>query len=223
MFLIEARGVKKVFGHGETQVRAVRGIDLAVRPGEFVAIMGPSGSGKSTFLHILGGLDVPDEGQVLFEGVDMGTLDDHRRTLLRRRRMGFVFQSFNLIPTLTAVENVELPLVLDGVASGEASQRAAEMLTLVEMSHRHAHFPTQLSGGEQQRVAIARALVSRPALILADEPTGNLDTKTGTQIIELLRMMASDHGDTVVMVTHDPTIAEKADRIVLIRDGAIAD
>jgi putative ABC transport system ATP-binding protein len=220
MLILETRNVRKTFGSLDVSVEALRGVDLAVRPGEFLAIMGPSGSGKSTLLHILGGIEVPSDGQVLLEGRDFGSLDDEQRTIIRRRRIGFIFQSFNLLPTLTAEENVSLPLILDGVSPGDAQQRAIRMMEHVRIAHRRRHIPSKMSGGEQQRVAIARALVIEPALLLADEPTGNLDSINGRQITLLLRGLA-DSQQTVVMVTHDPQVAAHADRIIHLRDGLI--
>ncbi|HEY1065070.1 MAG TPA: ABC transporter ATP-binding protein [Pirellulales bacterium] len=221
MNLIEAAGLVKSYGQGETAVQALRGVDLSVPRGQFLAITGPSGSGKSTCLYILGAVDAPTAGCVLLEGVDLATLSDAERTRLRRRRIGFVFQSFNLLPILSAVENVALPLLLDGVAPAEAHARANEMLGLVGLAQRAEHRPNQMSGGEQQRVAVARALVIRPALILADEPTGNLDSAAGAKVIDLLRALVDEHGQTVAMVTHDPTVARRADRIIGFRDGLI--
>ncbi|HEX4131849.1 MAG TPA: ABC transporter ATP-binding protein [Pirellulales bacterium] len=221
MHVIEARGLCKEYGSAETRVEALRGIDLAVPRGELLAIMGPSGSGKSTLLHLLGGVDTPTSGQVLLENVDLASLDDDRRTILRRQRIGFIFQSFNLLPTLTAEENVALPLRLDGIAVDEAQQRTAEMLKRIGMYHRRAHIPAKMSGGEQQRVAIARALVIRPALLLADEPTGNLDSVNGAQITRILRSLVDDHQQTIVMVTHDLGVAKQADRLVRLRDGVV--
>lgn len=221
MHVLEARGLKKVYGEGEARVDALRGVDLAVAPGEMVAIMGPSGSGKSTLLALLGGVEVPTEGHVLLEGVDLASLSDDERTLLRRRRIGFVFQSFNLLPILTALENVALPLELDGVSSAEARARALDMLALVGMESRHHHLPSHLSGGEQQRVAVARALVIQPAILLADEPTGNLDSVNGQRLTALLRRLVDEHRQTIVMVTHDLEVASHADRIIHIRDGQV--
>ena len=196
-------------------------MDLRVEKGELLAIMGPSGSGKSTLLHLLGGVDAPTVGQVLFEQVDLATLSDDRRTIIRRRRIGFIFQSFNLLPTLTAEENVSLSLELDGVSTGEARRRALASLGLVGMAHRKTHLPSMLSGGEQQRVAIARALVIEPAIVLADEPTGNLDRANGRQITALLRRLRSQLQQTIVMVTHDPNVAAQANRLVYLRDGLV--
>jgi putative ABC transport system ATP-binding protein len=221
MDIIEAINVTKSFGQSVAHVDAVRGINLSIAEGEMVAIVGPSGSGKSTLLSLLGAIDAPTSGQVLLEGTDIASLDDNRRTLLRRRRIGFVFQAFNLIPTLTAAENVSLPLELDGVAEAAARQRAAQSLELVGLGNRKTHLPSMLSGGEQQRVAIARALVIQPALVLADEPTGNLDSVSSAQITQLLRDLVDRQYQTVVIVTHDGEVANHADRIVHFRDGVI--
>jgi putative ABC transport system ATP-binding protein len=221
MDVIEARRVTKAYGEGESEVHALRGVDLAVRQGEFLAIMGPSGSGKSTLLNLLGGIESPSGGQILLEGVDLSAMDDDARTLIRRRRIGLVFQSFNLLPAFTAQENVGIPLLLDGVGQAELQRRAEEMLELVGMAHRGRHVPGTLSGGEQQRLAIARALVIRPAIVLADEPTGNLDSAAGSQVTTLLRQLVNDRRQTVIMVTHDAAVAERADRIVWLRDGQV--
>lgn len=220
MYVLETRSLKKSYGaEGEVRVHALRGVNLQVRKGELLAIMGPSGSGKSTMLHILGGVETPTSGQVLLEGIDLATMTDDQRTIVRRERMGFIFQSFNLLPAFTAEENVALPLELGGVRSSEARQRAADALHLVGMSHRRDHVPNTMSGGEQQRVAIARALVIRPALLLADEPTGNLDSANGRQVTALLRRLATQDDQTIVMVTHDANVAAQADRLVRLRDG----
>jgi putative ABC transport system ATP-binding protein len=222
MHVLEARKVTKSFGDGEARVEAVKGVDLAVRRGEMLAIMGRSGSGKSTLLTMLGGVDVPSTGQILLEDRDLATLTDDERTLVRRRRIGFVFQQFNLLPILTAEENVALPLELDGVPQAEARTRAGKMLDMVDMGSRRHHLPGKLSGGEQQRVAVARALVIEPAIVLADEPTGNLDSATGKRLTALLRGLVETHGQTLVLVTHDPAVAAQADRIVHMADGLVA-
>jgi putative ABC transport system ATP-binding protein len=221
MDVIETQELRKHFGTGDVVVEALRGIDLRIGQAELVAIMGPSGSGKSTLLALLGGVDVPTSGKVLLEGTDLATLSDDERTLMRRRRIGFVFQAFNLLPTLTAQENVSLPLELDGVAGRASQERALKALELVEMSHRRHHIPSKLSGGEQQRVAIARALAIEPALLLADEPTGNLDSRQTELVTKLLRQLVEQHGQTIVTVTHDAEVGAAAQRVVLLRDGVI--
>jgi putative ABC transport system ATP-binding protein len=214
MYIIETRGLTKSYGSiEEVRVHALRGVDLHVEEGELLAIMGPSGSGKSTLLHILGGVEVPSSGQVLLEGIDLVLLNDDERTILRRERMGFIFQSFNLLPSFTAEENISLPLELAGVPANEARRRAFDMLKMVGMVNRRHHIPSTLSGGEQQRVAIARALVM--------EPAGNLDSVNGRQVTALLRRLASEHKQTIVMVTHDAEVAKQADRLVRLRDGLI--
>ncbi len=216
--VIEAHGIVRTYSQGAEAVHALRGVDLVVGPGEFLAITGPSGSGKSTLLHVIGGLDRPDAGSVALEGRDMSSLPDEELALVRRRHLGFVLQFFNLLPTLTAAENVGFPLLLDG--HPDALGRAREALATVGLAERSEHRPSQLSGGEQQRVALARALVTRPAVVLADEPTGNLDSATGEGILELLRATA-DEGQTIVMVTHDERTAKYADRVVRLSDGRI--
>jgi putative ABC transport system ATP-binding protein len=221
MAILETRDVRKSYGLGEAQVEALCGVSTLVAEGEFVAIMGPSGSGKSTLLTILGGVEEPTSGQVLLEGVDLAKLSDDERTKLRRRRIGFIFQSFNLLPNLSAEENVALPMQLDGVSNREALKRAHETLELVELLNRKSHLPSALSGGEQQRVAIARALAIRPALLLADEPTGNLDSRQATRITSLLEHLVQDQNQTIVMVTHDASVALNAHRVIKIRDGVI--
>ncbi|HLE29712.1 MAG TPA: ABC transporter ATP-binding protein [Anaerolineales bacterium] len=223
MSLIQAEQLTKIYGQGETAVTALDHVNLSVAPGEFVAVMGPSGCGKSTLLHLVGGLDRPTEGRVRIDGADLTTLDDARLTELRRRRIGFVFQFFNLIPVLDATENAALPLTLDGVKPAEARAKASEWLTKVGLGNRLRNRPDQLSGGQQQRVAIARALVADPALVLADEPTGNLDTRASDEIAGLLKQVSDAWGRAVVMVTHDPRLAAYADRIIFLKDGAIVD
>ncbi len=221
--VLEARGVKRSYGEGESLVEALRGVDLRVRRGDFVAIMGRSGSGKSTLLHLLGGVDLPTEGEILLEGNDLAHTTDDQRTLIRRRRIGFIFQSFNLLPILSAEENVALPLELDGVSHAEALRRAVEKLELVGMANRRTHLPAQMSGGEQQRVAIARALVIEPAILLADEPTGNLDSANGQRVVRILRKLVDEQRQTMVMVTHDPDVAAQADRVIHLGDGLVED
>ncbi|MCJ7707980.1 MAG: ABC transporter ATP-binding protein [Anaerolineales bacterium] len=219
--LLEAVGLRKRYAMGEVSVEALRGVDFVVKRGEFVAIMGPSGSGKSTLLHLLGGLDDPTDGEVLLAGQPLAQLSDDRLTLIRRRQVGFVFQFFNLLPTLTAAENVALPLLIDGRRLEDYEERIADLLALVGLADRAGHRPDQLSGGEQQRVAIARAFVNDPEVVLADEPTGNLDSAAGEEILRLLRRMRDEKGQTIVMVTHNEHAADYADRIVRLRDGRI--
>jgi putative ABC transport system ATP-binding protein len=221
MYVLETRQVRKSFGEGDAQVEALRGVDLGVLKGEMLAIMGRSGSGKSTLLTLLGGVDVPTSGQVLLEGVDLATHSDDQRTLIRRRRIGFVFQSFNLLPILTAEENIALPLELDGASSAGAREKAGKMLELIGLEKRRHHLPGKLSGGEQQRVAIARALAIEPAIVLADEPTGNLDSANGKRITAILRDLVDTHGQTLVLVTHDPGVAALADRVIYLADGLV--
>ena len=223
MFNIQIEKLTKVYGSGSTAVTALDHVNITIREGEFVAIMGPSGCGKSTLLHLLGGLDKPSEGNVLIGGHNLTDLDDDKLTELRRRRIGFVFQFFNLIPVLTALENAALPVTLDGIKPAEAKVKAIEWLTKFGLSDRLANRPDQLSGGQQQRVAIARALVADPKLILADEPTGNLDTRSGDEIASLLRNVSKEYKRTVIMVTHDPRIAAYADRIIFLKDGKVVD
>lgn len=223
MFLVSTQNLTKIFGSGPTAVTALDRVNLSVNTGEFVAIMGPSGCGKSTLLHLIGGLDRPSSGEVIIEGTSIAEMSDDRVTELRRRRIGFVFQFFNLIPVLNALENVALPLTLDAVKPSEAQKKAAQWLDRFGLADRLTSRPDQLSGGQQQRVAIARALAAEPSLILADEPTGNLDTRSGEEIAGLLRDVARKYGRTVVMVTHDPRIAAYADRIVFLKDGKVVD
>jgi putative ABC transport system ATP-binding protein len=223
MTLIRTESLTKVYGAGETAVNALDHVSLRVNAGEFVAVMGPSGCGKSTLLHLLGGLDRPTEGRVIIDGHPLTDLADAALTELRRRKIGFVFQFFNLIPVLDATENAALPLTLDGVKPAAAKAKATDWLKKVGLGNRLASRPDQLSGGQQQRVAIARALVADPALVLADEPTGNLDTRASDDIAALLKQVSDEWGRAVVMVTHDPRIAAYADRIVFLKDGAITD
>ncbi len=221
--VIRGAGLTRTFGEGPAAVTAVSSVDVSVARGEFVAVMGPSGCGKSTLLHLLAGLDQPNAGRVSIDGRDLAKLDDDALTLLRRRRIGFVFQAFNLLEVLTARENVALPLELDGRSPSEADARAVAMLERVGLAERLDHFPRDMSGGEQQRVALARALVMEPLVLMADEPTGNLDTATGQAITDLLRSLVDDAGQTVLMVTHNPRHAAAADRILHMRDGRMVD
>ena len=219
--LLQARNLRKNFTRGTTQVEALRGVDLSIEKGEFVSIMGPSGSGKSTLLHLIGGLDLPTSGEVLIDGEAIQNLPDDALSEFRRRRLGFIFQFFNLLPTLSALENVALPRLLDGESIGEVENKCKALLTQMGLGSRFSHRPDQLSGGEMQRVAIARALVTDPLLILADEPTGNLDSKTGESVLRLLAEMARERGHTILMVTHDANAASFGTRLVRLRDGEI--
>ena len=217
--VVNATDVTRRYGEGEAAVDALRGVSLAVQPGELVAVMGPSGSGKSTLMHILAGLDKPTSGDVQVAGESITSMGDTELTKLRRRSIGFVFQFFNLLPMLNAEENVVLPLSIAGEKPDK--QWLDELMAKTGLGDRRTHRPSELSGGQQQRVAIARALVSRPAIIFADEPTGNLDSKTGTEILELLRASTTELGQTMVMVTHDAQAASIADRVLFLADGAI--
>jgi putative ABC transport system ATP-binding protein len=219
---VDARGLVKVFGTGGAQVRALDGVDLRVARGEMVAIMGPSGSGKSTLLHIVGALEAPTSGTVAVAGRRYDGADDKVLTRLRGEHIGFVFQFFNLLGSLSAAENVMLPALIAGRTDAATRGRAHELLDLVGLGDRASHTPAELSGGQQQRVSIARALLLDPELILADEPTGNLDTKSGREVLRLLRQLSSAEGHTIVMVTHDPSAAAIADRVVFLRDGRVA-
>jgi len=219
--IAETRSLEKVYRMGEVEVHALRGITLSFTAGEFVAIMGPSGSGKSTLLNLLGCLDRPTAGQYFLGGEDVSCMDDDALSAIRSRRIGFIFQSYNLIPQMTVVENIEVPLVYQGLSERESYRRAVEQARLVGLADRLQHRPTELSGGQQQRVAIARALVSEPLILLADEPTGNLDSKTGEEILLLLEQL-NRAGRTIIMVTHDPDIGARAHRIVHMRDGQVA-
>ena len=219
--IYELRGVARRFGQGATEVVAVREVDLTIGEGEFVALVGPSGSGKTTLLQLLGGLDRATDGAVLFEGRDLATVGDSALSALRLRTFGFVFQQFNLIPTLTAAQNVEVALAPAGLRSPDRKARVASLLDAVGLAGRAEHLPSKLSGGEQQRVAIARALANEPRVVLADEPTGNLDTTTGDEIIQLLTALSSERRQTVVLVTHNPEIARRAERVLRMQDGRL--
>lgn len=223
--ILEAHDLTKQFALGSTQVEALRGVSLAVQPGEFLALMGPSGSGKSTLLQLLGGLDRPTTGSVVFEGRDISRLTDDEATRLRRERTGFVFQAFNLIPLLSVRENIALPFTIAGhdANRGELKSRVRDVIALVELTGKESNRPDQLSQGEQQRVAVARALVTRPSVLLADEPTGNLDYTTGGEILDALWRTSEESAQTIVLVTHDARAAAYADRVLIIGDGQIKD
>ena len=220
-YIINATNVHKAYRSSQNEVSALRGVDLQIKRGEMVAIMGPSGCGKTTLLNCLSGLDTIDDGTVLLEGESIHDMPDHRRTELRRSRMGFVFQSYNLLPVLSAVQNVELPLIVDGTPRRDAHERSERMLEMVDLADRLDHRPMELSGGEQQRVAIARALVTTPAIVWADEPTGNLDSERSGEIMDLLTRLNKEHDQAIIMVTHDAGIGEQAHRIIKMRDGQI--
>ncbi len=219
MTILETQGLTKIYGSGETAVHALRGVDLTVENGEFVAIVGTSGSGKSTLLHMLGGLDRPTAGKVLVDGQDIFALKDEALTIFRRRRVGFVFQSYNLVPMLSVYENIVLPIQLDGAKVDEDYVR--KVIRTLGLSDRLHSLPNQLSGGQQQRVAIARALATKPAIVLADEPTGNLDSKTSQDVLGLMKVTSQRFGQTMVMITHNEEIAQLADRVVRVEDGRI--
>lgn len=219
--IIETKNVTKTYGMNGVSVEAVRGIDLQVQEGEFVAIVGPSGSGKSSLLHLIGAMDHPTSGEVFFRGRPLAKMSDGARTDLRARRIGFIFQTFNLLPILTAFENVEVVMRFGGLGRKERKTRTQALLETVGLADRARHLPNRLSGGERQRVAVARALANKPDLVLADEPTGNLDSATGTGILELLRRICDTEGQTVIMVTHDFRAASYADRVLVLRDGRI--
>ena len=219
MTVLETKDLKKYYGSGDTQVKALDGVDLTVENGEFVAIVGTSGSGKSTLLHMLGGLDRPTSGAVLVDGKDIFSLKDEELTIFRRRKIGFVFQSYNLVPVLSVYENIVLPIQLDG---GKVDQSYVnQVIEALGLEQKLQNLPSQLSGGQQQRVAIARALVSKPAIVLADEPTGNLDSKTSQDVLSLMKVTGQKFAQTMVMITHNEEIAQMADRIVRIEDGRI--
>ncbi|MBU0595187.1 ABC transporter ATP-binding protein [Candidatus Bipolaricaulota bacterium] len=222
MPLLKMNGITKEYKLGKTLVRALRGLDLEIASGEVVAIMGPSGSGKSTLMHILGALDTPTSGTAMIDGADLQSLKENQLVTLRGKKVGFVFQTFNLIQTLSALQNVELPMIFQGVPKSERKRRAKDLLGRVGLSDRVRHKPNELSGGERQRVAVARALANDPEIILADEPTGNLDTESGSAILALLKGLSVSDGKTVILVTHDPEAAEIADRIIKLRDGCVS-
>ncbi len=219
--MIEVKDLRKVFKNGEIEVEALKGVSYTINDGEFVAIMGPSGSGKSTMMHLLGCLDQATSGKYFLAGTDVGKLDDNQLAIIRNEQVGFVFQQFNLLARTSISKNVEVPMIYKGVSRKERKRRAEEMLAQVGLAHRMDHNPNEISGGQKQRVAIARALVNNPDLILADEPTGNLDTKTGDEIMGLFQEL-NDQGHTIVIVTHEPPIAKQAKRIINLRDGLIS-
>jgi putative ABC transport system ATP-binding protein len=219
MKVIQLSDVDKIYGQGENSVIALRQVSLSIAKGEFAAIMGASGSGKSTLLHIMGGLEYPTSGTVEVEGENIYSLDDDELAILRRRKIGLVFQAYNLVPILTVEENIKLPVLLDHERVDDAYYQ--DIIHLLGIEHKLAAYPSELSGGQQQRVAIARALIHRPSMILADEPTGNLDSKKGTEVMELLRLSAKRYNQTLVIITHDPRIAEQAERTITIEDGRV--
>ncbi|MFZ5808860.1 MAG: ABC transporter ATP-binding protein [Chloroflexota bacterium] len=223
LYVLKTEQLTKIYRMGEVSVTALDGVDFCVSQGEFVAIMGPSGSGKSTLLHLLGGLDNPTSGEVYLAGQPLSHLNDDQITILRRQKIGFIFQFYNLLPTLSAAENVALPLLIDGKRMSEYQTQVLDLLHLVQLSDRSGHRPDQLSGGQQQRVAIARAFVHQPEIVLADEPTGNLDSRSGSAVLELLQKVCKELQTTIVMVTHDPRAASYADRVVFLKDGKIVD
>ena len=219
MSFIEVKNLSKVYGSGEAEVTALKNIDLNIEQGEFVAIVGPSGSGKSTLLHLLGGVDKPSSGEVIIKGESIYKLKEKELAILRRRKLGFVFQFFNLIPVLTAEENIEMPVLLD---NGKIDKNYMnELLKLLGLEERRNHHPSELSGGQQQRVSIGRALANKPSIILADEPTGNLDSKNSKEVLELLKYCAKKYNQTLILITHDINIAKSADRVITIEDGEI--
>jgi putative ABC transport system ATP-binding protein len=220
--VLDVRNVKKIYGEGETTVHALRGVSLRVERGDYVAIMGSSGSGKSTLMNILGCLDIPTAGNYLLDGVDVSRLNDRQLSLVRNRRIGFVFQAFNLIARTTALANVELPLAYAGIKPAERRRRAKAALDLVGLGDRHGHEPNQLSGGQQQRVAVARALVTAPALVLADEPTGNLDSQSTQDVLAVLDRL-NRSGRTIILITHEPDVAEHTRRLIRLVDGRIVE
>ena len=222
MPLMSMKGVTKEYKLGKTLVRALRGLDLEIDQGEVVAIMGPSGSGKSTLMHILGALDLPTEGLAVIDGSELKSMKESDLVTFRGKKVGFVFQTFNLIQTLSALQNVELPMIFQGVGKAERIRKSKDLLTRVGLADRIRHKPNELSGGERQRVAVARSLANDPEIILADEPTGNLDTESGEAILELLKNLSTRDGKTVILVTHDPEAAEIADRVIRLRDGCVA-
>ena len=223
MSIVHTEAVTKVYGAADQPIYALDGLSLSVEQGEFLAIMGPSGSGKSTALYLIGGLERPTDGKIWLRDADIGALDDDALSRLRRKSLGFVFQFFNLIPVLSARENVAIPLILDGVPRPDALKQADEALARVGLADRATHRPSELSGGQQQRVALARALVTKPAVVLADEPTGNLDSRSSDEVVQMLRRAVDEWSQTLILVTHDPRVAAYADRIIFLKDGKVVD
>jgi putative ABC transport system ATP-binding protein len=219
--IIELKSVWKIYKMGDVEVIALSGLDLSVKKGEFVSIMGPSGSGKSTAMNMIGCLDIPTNGSIYLDGKDISSLGESELAQVRGKKIGFIFQQFNLIPTLTALENIMLPMIFQNIARGQRLEKAKKLLHMVDLGDRMDHKPNELSGGQQQRVAIARSLSNDPEVILADEPTGNLDSKTGTTVMDFLRKLHEDEGKTIIMVTHDEDVAKNADRIEYLKDGKI--
>ncbi|MGL1862977.1 MAG: ABC transporter ATP-binding protein [Pseudodesulfovibrio sp.] len=219
--IVRVIGVTKTFTMGKQELQALKGVDLEIYSGEYISIMGPSGSGKSTLFNMIGGLDKPTDGKVFIDEVDISQLDAYELAWLRNRKIGYIFQTFNLIPVMTALENVTLPMTFAGMNADDAQDKGIELLTLVGLGDRFQHKPLELSGGQQQRVAVARSLANDPAIILADEPTGNLDLTTGEEIIELLQMLSTERGVTVISATHDYKMLNVSDRVVWVRDGAV--
>ena len=219
--IITLEDVWKIYVMGHVEVAALQGVSLDVYQGEFVSIMGPSGSGKSTAVNMVGCLDIPTKGRILLDGKDISHLDESDLAQIRGKKIGFIFQQFNLLPTLTALENVSLPMIFQGIPADARAARAEQLLTIVQLKDRMNHRPSELSGGQQQRVAIARSLANDPEVILADEPTGNLDTHTGENVLDFLHELNRKHKKTIVMVTHDPHLAKRADRIILLKDGQV--
>jgi len=219
--IVRAIGVKRTFLMGKVEVEALKGVDLEIYSGEYISIMGPSGSGKSTLFNMIGGLDKPSGGKVFIDEVDISQLDAYELAWLRNRKIGYIFQTFNLIPVMTALENVTLPMTFAGMNSEDASKKGLELLRLVGLDNRHHHKPLELSGGQQQRVAVARSLANDPAIVLADEPTGNLDLTTGEEIIDLLKKLSVERGVTIISATHDYKMLNVSDRVIWIRDGQV--
>ena len=219
--IVRTRGVTKIYKMGKVEVHALRGVDVEIKAGEYISIMGPSGSGKSTLFNMIGGLDKPTDGKVYIEEVDVAQLDAYELAWLRCRKIGYIFQTFNIIPVMTALENVTLPMIFAGMTTDEARDKGCDLLSRVGLGDRLSHKPFELSGGQQQRVAVARAMANDPSLLLADEPTGNLDIKTGTEIIELMKQMNEEDGVTIISATHDHKMLSASDRIVWIADGKV--